>query len=123
MDFAANFSKFVYRGDSKKVKIYELVSGVYQEEFSFDTGGTVYSAKMDENELYYIITDDNSNLYTFFHCPFECSSCSFPNNCSACSPDYSLSGSKCLRNIESNITSSISLSVCVKNVYVAENIC
>ena len=44
----------------------------------------------------------------------ECSSCSFPNNCSACIDGYHLSAGKCL--IEP-------YSQCVQNIYVHEQIC
>ena len=42
------------------------------------------SAIVDESGLYYIFATNDDKIRTYFECPSECASCSFPNNCSAC---------------------------------------
>ena len=52
---------------------------------------------MDDSGMYYVVTANDQNMYTFYHCPEECSTCTFPNNCTACVNGYYLSEGKCLK--------------------------
>ena len=86
-----NFSKLVYGYDNETFNIYTLKNENYQKEFSYDLGGIIRMVEMDESSLYYSAIAF-TNLYTFYHCPTGCASCSFPNNCSQCSEGYILKG-------------------------------
>ena len=60
-----------------------------------DIGNNIISSTMDESGLYLAVIV-GTNLYTFYQCPDECSTCSFPNNCSACNKGYILKRSTCV---------------------------
>lgn len=45
---------------------------------------------MDDSGMYYVVTASDKNMYTFYHCPEECSACTFPNNCIECANGYYL---------------------------------
>ena len=67
---------------------------------------------VDSNELYFVLALTHS-IQVFFRCPEECTACYFPNNCSACIPNYYLQGGQCLQDP----------SHCVQNKFIAKGIC
>ena len=52
------------------------------------------------------------SIEILYNCPPECSSCFFPNNCSACAQGYKLQNGRCLRT-----------SQCVQNRFAYKDIC
>ena len=91
-DISSDFTKLVYGYDNETFNIYTLKNENYQKEFSYDLRRIIRMVEMDETSLYYSASAADGNLYTFYHCPTGCASCSFPNNCSQCSEGYILKG-------------------------------
>ena len=119
MDFLDDFSRFAYGGNNFTFNIYSKVNGSYVLDYTYLIGSKIHSVKMDSKGLYYLATANDQKLYTFYHCPPECSACSFPNNCSSCNAGFSLKGGQCITENSQSET----FSHCVNNIFQRENIC
>ena len=99
MDYL-DFSKLTFGGDNETFRVYERNNGSFEEAYQYEINSKIKDVKMDKVGLYYFVTAIDNNLYTFFECPSECLSCSFPNNCSACTHGYLLDKNQCILKIE-----------------------
>ena len=90
-----DFKKIVFGRLNQTVNVSTKVNSSYEKQFSFDLGVGIRSVKMDARGLYYNALASDQRIYTFYHCPDECSSCVFPNNCTVCQEGYILKGGYC----------------------------
>ena len=78
---------------------------------------------VEDTGLYYTFYASDGNMRLYFGCPDQCSSCSFPNNCSACAPGFTLNGVTCLANPPSPTSNNNNYTHCVNNKFQVGNIC
>ena len=87
-------SSLLLGGSSKACKVYELLDDAYELTSQTAVGEAVEEIIVDPSG-HYLIVETSLSIQTFFKCPDECTSCHFPNNCSACVEGYELNLGKC----------------------------
>lgn len=70
MDINQDFTTFVYGGGSSNtVYVYSLINGTYEVVFSEYIGSVAQAARMTDDALYFLISAENKNVYTYYRCP------------------------------------------------------
>ena len=124
MSISEDFSRFTYGGFASEAIIYDKINGSYQIVYSENFGATIYGGFVDEiNGLYYTFYSSDGNMRLYFGCPDACSSCSFPNNCSSCSPGFQINGVTCEPIPIQTSPANNQFTHCVKNQFQIQNVC
>ena len=108
-----DFSRFVFGGSSLKMEMYEKLNGTYELTEELELGKNIYQIATDPRWLYFIVTTFEPSIDVLYRCPEECSSCSFPNNCTSCQEGYALEGGVC----------QVIMTNCVQNKFIKGKVC
>ena len=110
-----NGEKIMLGGHSQNISSYTYSNGSFELAGQLHVGEDVMEVFVHQGELYFLYTT-SMTIEVLFRCPDECSTCHFPNNCTACIQGYRLQGVKCVENPKHPTH-------CVQNKFAAKGIC